>query len=421
VVFAAIGREPPASPVRALWNRLATRFQPKLAVSPVQDPLEREADRIADRVVGATGPVVQRSCAACPPGAASCPQCEEETGGKPEGLLQRSADGYAPSTVGSGLGASGLAGSLGSGRPLDASTRASLEPHLGRSLGQVRIHTGPEAAGAARALNAHAFTLGQDIAFAEGAYAPGSTEGRRLMAHEIVHTIQQAGGLSPRVQCDRRGDASDDEEEGGAICPSEEDLDEIEAKYRAIVQAGRDKGFDVAADNLEHFLGGSGTKLTLSVPWLSGFDSLASAERVNEGRFEDSLNDQANTMAHAESRTFNDYWHRQYTAGKSGELYYASGTSTIKSTGTFNLSCIENVVSIGGKVDHHWYDPYDWHAGLSAFIHGFGDVSDEEALAMQNCRGAKPFDMEADWTRRVSGSIKVGTLWNDKSFTWSGP
>ena len=85
-------------------------------------------------------------------------------------------------------------------------------------------------------------------------------------------------------------------------------------------------------------------------------------------------------MAHAESRTFNDYWHRQFTAGKSGELYYASGTSTIKSTGTFNLSCIENVVSIGGKVDHHWYDPYDWHAGLSAFIPGFGDVSDEEAL-----------------------------------------
>ncbi len=158
-----------------------------------------------------------------------------------------------------------------------------------------------------------------------------------------------------------------------------------------------------------------------SVSWLRGFDSLTDAEGVNEGRFEDSLNDQANTMAHAEKRPFTDYWHRQFTAGKTTELYYASGTSTIKSTGTFNLSCIENVVSIGGNVEHHWYDPYDWHAGLSAFIPGFGDVSDEDALAIQNCRGAKPFEMEADWTRRLSGSVTVGTLWNDKRFTWSGP
>ncbi|MGE4178679.1 MAG: DUF4157 domain-containing protein [Limisphaerales bacterium] len=299
---------------------------------------------------------------------------------------------------------------------MDASTRAHLEPRLGRDLGAVRIHTGPEAADAARALRAHAFTLGQDIAFAEGAYAPGSTEGRRLMAHEIVHTIQQADGLGPKVQCDRG-----DEEEGGTSCPSEEELDEIEAKYRAIVQKGRDEGADVAADNLEHFLAGSGTLRTLSVPWLRGFESLTDAEEVNEERFEDSLNEESNSMAHAESRTFNDYWHRQFTASQTEELYYASGTSTIRSTGTFNLSCIENVVSIRGSVEHHWYDPYDWHAGLAAHIPGFGYVSDEEALAMQNCRGAAPFQMEADWTRRLSGTVTVGTLWNDKSFTWSGP
>ncbi len=66
-----------------------------------------------------------------------------------------------------------------------------FEPRLGRDLSSVRIHAGPEASRAALALNAHAFTVGHDIVFGEGRYAPETSAGRRLLAHELVHTVQQ--------------------------------------------------------------------------------------------------------------------------------------------------------------------------------------------------------------------------------------
>ena len=219
----------------------------------------------------------------------------------------------------------------------------------------------------------------------------------------------------------RARDGGGSSDAGTPACPPKEKLDAIEAQYRDIVKKGREKGANVAADNLEHFLAGSGAKRVLSVPWLRGFESLRGAERTNQERFENSLNEKANSTGHGEKKTFTDHWSRMFTASQSEELYYASGTSTIKSTGSFELSAIENVVSIFGNVKHHWYDPYDWHAGLSAFIPGVGNISDEDALAMQNCRGAKPYDMEADWQQQLQGTVTVGAVWNDKSFSWSGP
>jgi hypothetical protein len=65
---------------------------------------------------------------------------------------------------------------------------------MGRDLSHVRVHTGPEASGAALALNANAFTVGSDIVFGEGQFAPGRRDGLRLLAHELVHTVQQQQG-----------------------------------------------------------------------------------------------------------------------------------------------------------------------------------------------------------------------------------
>jgi hypothetical protein len=80
------------------------------------------------------------------------------------------------------------------GKPLDRATRASMEPRFGTNLGGVRIHNGTEAATAARSVNANAFTVGQDIFFGPGRYDPHSAEGRRLLMHELSHTVQQSGG-----------------------------------------------------------------------------------------------------------------------------------------------------------------------------------------------------------------------------------
>jgi hypothetical protein len=82
----------------------------------------------------------------------------------------------------------------GGGRPLSESTRAFFEPRFGRSFGDVRLHTGGQASHIARSINARAFTFGRDIAFASGQYSQHSQRGRRLLAHELTHVIQQTHG-----------------------------------------------------------------------------------------------------------------------------------------------------------------------------------------------------------------------------------
>jgi hypothetical protein len=135
------------------------------AVSQPGDPQEKEADRIADAV---TSPSSHR---------------DEERATLPSL--------YAPATL----------SGIGPGRPLDPEARALLEPRFGRDLGAVRVHDGPEAAEAARAAEARAFTVGKDVVFSPGQYAPGTSDGQRLLAHELAHVVQQsAAGSSPMVQ-----------------------------------------------------------------------------------------------------------------------------------------------------------------------------------------------------------------------------
>lgn len=79
------------------------------------------------------------------------------------------------------------------GQPLDPATRFSMEGRFGRDFGDVRIHTDALAAESARAVYAHAYTVGQHIVFDAGQYHPETAEGLHLLAHELAHTIQQHG------------------------------------------------------------------------------------------------------------------------------------------------------------------------------------------------------------------------------------
>src|SRR5438552_2452811 len=76
----------------------------------------------------------------------------------------------------------------GVGRPLSTGERAPLEPYFQRDLSMVRIHTDADAARSAENVGAKAFTYGNDIAFGSGQFAPGSTSGRELLAHEVTHS-----------------------------------------------------------------------------------------------------------------------------------------------------------------------------------------------------------------------------------------
>lgn len=82
----------------------------------------------------------------------------------------------------------------GGGRPLPGSARSFHEARFAHDFSRVRIHDDGREAALARSMNARAFTVGRDIVFAPGAYSPETVEGRRLLAHELTHTIQQTGG-----------------------------------------------------------------------------------------------------------------------------------------------------------------------------------------------------------------------------------
>lgn len=160
--------------------------QAKLKVSEPGDQYEREADRVADRVMRMQAPpqppadvsdtpvTVQRKCQAC----------ERED----DDVIRRKPVASAATMPASFVSEPSI---LGGGRSLDTVTRGFFEPRFGHDFSHVRIHADAQAASMARGLGAKAFTLGRDIVFSEGEYVPGSYSGRRLLAHELTHTIQQ--------------------------------------------------------------------------------------------------------------------------------------------------------------------------------------------------------------------------------------
>jgi cell wall-associated NlpC family hydrolase len=95
------------------------------------------------------------------------------------------------------------------GQPLDPATRAFMESRFGHDFGQVRLHTDARSAGLAWDLRARAYTIGTDIAFGTGQYAPETSEGRHLLAHELAHVVQQRQGASLKIRMSSLRDFND--------------------------------------------------------------------------------------------------------------------------------------------------------------------------------------------------------------------
>jgi hypothetical protein len=181
-------REPrPAPQANPVWLHLATGVQAKVAIGSANDPAERQADEMADRVLRMPAPRVQPTCAACAAGSAAHPVSE-----KVRTLQRAPVDGAASA----GEAADGFASTLGSGRPLEPHVRAFFEPRFGHDFGSVRVHTDARADRSARQVDALAFTVGGNVVFRDGVYAPQSTAGRRLLAHELTHVVQQGAAAA---------------------------------------------------------------------------------------------------------------------------------------------------------------------------------------------------------------------------------
>ena len=163
----------------------ALAIQTKLEVGAINDPLEHEADRVADQVLGIPDPRVETPGVAPPQVNRNCVDCkDEETVQKKETRAQIAA-GVAPGIVQEALHSPG--------RPLDPASRAYFEPRFKHDFSRVRIHTEPRAADVARNLAARAFTVGEHIVFGGNQYEPDGANGARLLAHELTHVVQQSG------------------------------------------------------------------------------------------------------------------------------------------------------------------------------------------------------------------------------------
>jgi hypothetical protein len=158
-------------------------IQAKLKVGAVNDPLEREADRVAEQVMRMPAPT-----SAPPQVSRKCDACEEEEKLKRKPTGPHAATGEAPAIVHDVL--------RSPGQPLDAATRAHFEPRFGHDFSRVRVHTGTSAEQSAREVNAQAYTVGHNIVFDAGRLAPGTHEGRRLIAHELAHVVQQTSAAA---------------------------------------------------------------------------------------------------------------------------------------------------------------------------------------------------------------------------------
>src|SRR4029079_14425381 len=87
----------------------------------------------------------------------------------------------------------------GSSMPLEQALRSDMEQRFGYEFSRVRVHSGAAAEQSAREVNAKAYTVGHDIVFGTGRFAPATHEGRRLIAHELTHVVQQSGAARIRM------------------------------------------------------------------------------------------------------------------------------------------------------------------------------------------------------------------------------
>jgi outer membrane protein OmpA-like peptidoglycan-associated protein len=197
-------------------------MQAKLAVGEIDDPLEEEEK-------------VQR----------------KETGTAEPGLSD------APASVHEVL--------RSPGQPLDEATRAYFEPRFGRDFSRVRVHGDARAAESAKAVGALAYTVGRNLVFGAGAYAPATDSGRRLLAHELTHVVQQergvalsspsgrdgsTGAAAPTFFRPAQGAIAQPTIQRAPLCPGTRDSGEVTKSQSQAGVLAVDTGFDVAKESL---------------------------------------------------------------------------------------------------------------------------------------------------------------------------
>lgn len=189
-------------PAHSLTTQSKQIIQPDLTVNAPGDRYEQEADRVAETVMR----MPNRSTALSSSGLHGF---LNPTVSRLPSISRIQASGEGAFTASPNVEA-GIKQMQGGGQLLPESVRAYFEPRFGHDFSAVRIHTGAHAAKTAQSIHARAYTVGRDVAFGAGQYSPETSGGKRLLAHELTHVIQQENSTADDAQgsIQRLGDLS---------------------------------------------------------------------------------------------------------------------------------------------------------------------------------------------------------------------
>jgi hypothetical protein len=211
-------------------------LQRKLAINEPGDAHEQEADRVSERVMrmpDTTNTAVH----------GNVPGIQLKTAGSNAG------SGEAPPIVHDVL--------RSPGHPLDKSTRDFMEPRFGQDFSNVRVHTDTRAAESAQAVDAKAYTVGNNVVFGPGEFAPGTHEGQKLLGHELTHVVQQSGNLSRQPAPPGQGQGKASQQDESAKKLAVEKHKKMQQKVDGFIKDARKVASDPSkgpldADNLLH-------------------------------------------------------------------------------------------------------------------------------------------------------------------------
>jgi hypothetical protein len=212
----------------ACSERKRLGLQPKLTVNEPGDSYEQEADRIADQVLAMPAH----------PAMSGAPPRIQRFAGQSTGQAEA-----APTSVDQALASPG--------KPLEPALRQDIERRFGYDFSRVRVHSDAAAEQSARDVAAHAYTVGHDLVFGAGRFAPGTYQGRRLLAHELTHVVQQSGSDATRLDQsnENRGLSAipthpklqRQPADCGVVCHDPDKLeprDWLKCKYKGCIQSG---------------------------------------------------------------------------------------------------------------------------------------------------------------------------------------
>ena len=406
----------------------APPIQRKPTTSSPGDAFEREADDVADKVMRMAEPAPNNSVPAAIQ--RKCAECEDEE----KKTIQTKPTPSAHTGAALDVGAAVRAAEQG-GVPLPREVRSYFEPRFGHDFSRVRVHADSDAADGARAVRALAYTVGRDIVFGSGEYAPATMEGKRLLAHELTHVVQQESVPAanqrphrsvmvpfvpgaPMIQCKEECNLEPIEKEcaGAATAclvgakdycktkyPNPKDLDKLHADAVKGANGYKEK-FPNAADNLLYFLAGSGTEKVMKIDIFRDHPVTQQKYGEHMAKFkEGALKRYASGVLKIGGPAVEMVWTdtaNAFTPGEFTDLGLAVGGYTLCSKVS---ATAKDPKEVGGSKDFlflrfdPWttqaFDCYNWDPGKGI---GLPFATDNDLCCLENAGRAKHFRIRTD-------------------------